>query len=461
MKQTNKYFLFSNFKDELLKHTTKNELTIHTALNVTAQNNIIEPTNAFVPLINKILKNKNLEIYFNTNESLVNHILWIGPYQYFNNDLYSFKTRLFAISQGLYLYEFDFETNKFNSTNIQFYSYPQIFTLNNSLIFNSINDKTVEIVNAEQPVVFASPLTFYCEYSNMIIFSKNNEMFNVCISTNTDIKECLNDEIIISTFEFKAEDGLILKIMPFGNSLIVFQQYKISKLTFSNASWKQSVVCVINVKIVPETICLVNDNIMFCSSKDMFIFDGSNIKQLYQNLTINCYLGGSNAVCHDNKYYLNTWLKMQPLNENVLIEFDIQNNKFKIYEIGNIANLYTIKTPGFYHLCAVPIINNKCRVKTLDYSLTAIDHMHIKFNKISFDSSLRKFLKNIKFQAIGDFVFTIRSENDYIRFNAKDNFEINDIALPAHCFQFEIDADGPFEIESIFVETMEYIETNK
>ena len=265
MKQTNKCFLFSNFKDELSKHTTKNELTIQTSLNITAENNILEPTNGFVPLVEKVLKKDKIETFFKLNENLLNHLIWIGLYEYYNQETDSFCLRMFAISQGLFLYEYNFSTSIFDDTDIQFYNKPDIFTSNNTLVFNSANDKMVVVSNSNEPTTSSSSINYYCTDSNKIIFSKTNEKFNVYISSNS-VQEVLSDEILLTSFEFNPDDGVVLDAIKLDDAIFVFQQYKISKLSLSNNTYKLSSVVSVSSKINANTICKIDDKIVFCSN---------------------------------------------------------------------------------------------------------------------------------------------------------------------------------------------------
>ena len=172
MKQIRKSFLFSNFKNDISKFTTTNELTINSIQNLTLENNIIEPTFNFSLLTDKLIEKGKREDFYTNNMSVINETLLFEIYEYYDSDSNNFIKRLFAIRKDLYLYEYDTDANVLINKNYKFSTLPKIFQKDNCMYFYSKGNDLLCIKNNE--LLFYSNsqhIDDFCVHNNYIFYT--------------------------------------------------------------------------------------------------------------------------------------------------------------------------------------------------------------------------------------------------------------------------------------------------
>lgn len=458
-KQSIKQFLFNNFENTLSKTSTKNNLTIKSIYNLTTKNNFIEPTQDICLLVKQVIPESKYDEFLLNNLSFLSEVITIDSYEYFDNTSNLFKLRLFAITNNFYLYEYNEALNLFVTTNLKFLSKPKIFHKDNCLYFYSTNDMLVTIENNNlyhlpKPANIAS----YYVFDNNIYFLIENQNFKVYYTESTQLYNIPSNLNNCYTLDLNPEDGKILKLVSINEKLYIVQQYKISKINIKQNSVYVSEVLNTHSKINQDTICELNENIIFCSDHSIYIFDGNDTQEVFNNIANDLDFKSSQCVTFNNKYYMKTKILVNMNYEPVLIEFNIDRNFCEIYKIDKLNNIYVLKSPNFYLLCLCTKNDNIWDILTLNPTRTSTHEKYIKFNNISFDNSNLKYLKSIRFKSFGKFNITITSEYNSLTFSANDCFELNNISLEGHSFDIEIKSIDTFFIESIFIEILEQLD---
>ncbi len=454
MKQTKKNFLFSNFNAEISnKRILKTELKPESIYNLTTANGTIEPLLGFIDFFKDYFPLNDYQVFISKNQELIDVLIHATIYEYNNSENNVFEKRIFVIDKNYYLYELDTVSLEINSLNVSFKTFPNIINQNGKLYIFSSESNFVLIENNYSPICLTAmpELTNICNNSLNTYFTVSGEYFKVYYTEQTEI-ENLSDEI--ETYDYislNPDGGLILKLLSYNGNIYIVQQYSISKIhTSSKAVYSQN-TCAIKSKIHQDTICLIDDYIVFLSSAGLFVFDGNDIKQIFGNVTKNLCGEKFIALSHNNKYYLATNIYINETSQRVLLEFDIDKNICNIYGFGNVIDLYEIKTFNCYELAAIIIDDHKNIILKQNNKKLTSQTKYIKFNKISFDDNLSKILNHIKLSCYGIFNLKISSEIDSITFSAGDNFEAGNIGLKGHYFTIEIFSDEIFYIESIYL----------
>lgn len=457
MSQTLKKFLFTNFKNELSKSITQNELTINSIYNLTVKNDIIEPISGFSSLFEKVLSKKTYEEFYSNNASVLADTLQTAIYEYFDSNTSSYKTRIFTIRKNLYLYEYDYSLNMLVFSNISFSNTPFIFYKDNCLYFLSQNDVLITVENDAIYTRLKPPsLKDFYVFEDKLFYISSKEKFKIYHTEDCELFNLSQNLSDSYSLDLKPEDGEVLKLCFYKEKLYVIQQYKISRITISSTSIAITECLKINAKINKNTISSLDNYIVFCSDKEIFIFDGNNIKSVFKSLHPDIDLVEAIGTSFNDKYYLKSRILIDEYYEIVLIECDIESLTYQIYNIGEISNLTTIQTPNHYHLIALVYQDSRYSFVCLNYSVLAGKTKYLKFNKITFNSNNLKYLKTIKIQSCGNYKFTITCDFKSETFSTSDtNLIINSLSMIGHYFDFKIESESSFYIDSIYVETLE------
>ena len=138
MKAYNKNYFFSNFDKQISnRFIEKNNLSINSIVNLKSNNNIIDPVCNFSDFMKTFLGYANYQIYLSNNENIINNLIYVLPYNYYESSLNKIENRLFALDSNFKIYEYDFSIHTFIDLDFQFNELPKIKTFNNSLyIYN-------------------------------------------------------------------------------------------------------------------------------------------------------------------------------------------------------------------------------------------------------------------------------------------------------------------------------------
>ena len=233
------------------------------------------------------------------------------------------------------------------------------------------------------------------------------------------------------------------------------KEFSITKISFSNDEFKISQTCSIQSKIIKNTICLIDDLIVFYTTAGLFIFDGNDIKQIFNNVTKNITSYIKKAVVFNNKYYLNCGYFINDISTNLILEFDLENDTCFMYDIGEIVDIYVTKGLLSYSLNATITDGTAYNVFTLDSKTITSFNKYIKFNKVVFDDKAIKVLTDLKIQSVGDFKLTISTDLNVNTFYLKDIMYLKNLGIKGQYFEFEIESKNSFLIESISLKITE------
>lgn len=444
-------YLFSNFENKIGNtYTTKNSLNINEIYNLTTNNKIIEPLRGFSDLLKDILKTEKYNLFFDINPDLKDKIFKIIPYTYINN-LNKFENRLFILTEEFLLLEINLSNLTVKSFNIKFKINPTVLIFNNCLYIYSIDDAFILISNNNNPTFVIPPINLktIAKFNNNLLFSLSEKPFSVYVAEVENLIDIDTFNLPYNLIQLNQDDGYILKIINYKNNIYVIQQYGVSKLVISNGEYQIVSNCSIKSSIFDNTIELIDDYVIFLTSSGLYIFDGNDLKQIFDSTTNKFADTEHKSICFNNLYYLKTKMFIKNIATSVVIEFNIQTNSCNIYKINNISDIYLVKTINDYKLAISINDGNKCEVLFLDNHRFAVEK-YIKFSKITFDDKPIKTLNDIKIQGFGNYTITITSDMQFFTDDICDSKHIKNIGLKGQIFEIEISSDSAFIVESLF-----------
>ena len=452
MKQNIKKYIFSNFEVSKSKAVTKNELMINEIINLTSENGLIEPLNNFSNFADNLVNLDFSKYFYINNASLLNQTTKIIPYEYFNKNTNSFILRLFALDNQFNLFEYDFNSNIFVFTDIKFLKQPTVIYKDSYLYLCSGDDCLIIIDSSSNPLYAPTPanISSSCIFFDKFVFLIENEKYKIFYIDNTPIFNIPNDLSNCFSIELNEENGAVLNIFCLNEKLVVVQQYCISKFQLKTSSLIFEESLFVHSKILENTVCLLEDNIIFCTqNNNVLCFNGNSTSQVFSSSFLN--FKNTHACVFNRKYYFNVQTEN---NECLLVELDNTSNKTNFFNIGNIQDLYVTQTPSHYHLCVVVYENFKYYIFKQNNENNSFKKL-LKFNKISFDSNLTKLINEIKFNSKGKFLVQINSDIDSVTFEIENNTELKNISIKGNVFEISITSDESFVIESIFITILE------
>jgi len=137
--------------------------------------------------------------------------------------------------------------------------------------------------------------------------------------------------------EFADECGDVLKVISFLNSVYVFREYGIFKITAFGDQTEFSVTKVVGDigKIIGDTVVEESDRILFMCDDGLYSFNGYEVTKKGRELPKFERLSYCTACAHLGKYYIACRLKGitdMPSNyvNNALIEYDLETNLFSV-----------------------------------------------------------------------------------------------------------------------------------
>ena len=216
MKQTNKNFLFSNFNQFTISHTiSKNNLNISDFFNLTTKNSVIEPVNNFTDFFKTYFNKDSYETLKANNQKLINSIIFISVYTYYNENINDVVSRIFIIDINNKLYELDSVNLIFNDLNFAFSSQPTELFLDNKLYLLSQNDLSLVIENDDYPISISSQpnIISIANFQGYTIFAVNEKKFSIYISEKNELLNLDNDLSNYQEIELSHNLGKIYKII--------------------------------------------------------------------------------------------------------------------------------------------------------------------------------------------------------------------------------------------------------
>ena len=181
-------------------------------------------------------------------------------------------------------------------------------------------------------------------------------------------------------------------------------------------------------------------------------------KQIFKNETNNLIKSNVKSLSYNNKYYLMCKYYINDIKEDLILEFDIENNNCVFYKLESLLNLYIIQTISAYKLVALTQENGIKIIKYLDLDSITTYKKYIRFNKLTFDETPVKVLNELKIISTGKFFITISSEIQSSTFEINGVSYIKNIGIKGQSFEIEIQSDSSFKIEAIYIKTTSYTE---
>ncbi len=457
MKQLKKNFLFSNFDPQLSnKKVLKSDLKIENIYNLKADRGIIEPVFNFSNFFKDALKEEFYEQFLNSNQAILNKIIYVTIYEFENLETKQIDKRLFAIDNNFYLYELNFNNYLFNSLSIYFSEFPKILKTNGKLYFYNDSENFV-LIDCMHSAVCLTDVPNFTNFANsgtQTFFTIENENTKLYFTELTELENLSTEFENYEYINLNSDGGKILKILLYKDNLYVIQQYSISKVYITTKLIRLQLSCTIASKIFDDTICQIDDYIVFCSSAGLFLFDGNDTKPIFKNVCAN-FVGNNFISCaYNNNYYLGCKMYVNEVAENILAEFNIENNLCNFFSIGKITKLYSIQTYNNYELLAICKENENYKILRLNNKQLISGSEYLKFNKLTFDDNHTKILNSIKLSCFGNFELKITSDIESIVLKSAEKFEVGNIGLKGHIFEIEILSEDAFYIESIFIEIL-------
>lgn len=460
MKLTSNNYLFSNFNINYSgESTSKTNLSINNIYNLTTRNNCIEPANNFSNLLNLYFSNELISKLTLTNNETINNIVYFYKFDYLDHDFNEVKSRYFILNDKFSLFEINTNENILLDLNLKFNKKPIFTIFNEKLYIYSHNDLFLTINQDNYPIVLSDVLNIksIVKYDKYTVFNSIENKFSIFYSELTDLS---NLEANISNYnEIKllAENGEIEKIFVYKNNIFVAQKYSISKIILQDDNYKIQSLCSIKSSIIQNSIDLIDDYVIFLTHSGLYIFDGNDTKQIFKAETNNLIKSNVKAISYNNKYYLKCNYFVNHIKEDLILEFDVENENCTFYKLDNIIDFYLLQTLNDYKLIVITN-NNQNEIKFLDLESITSLKKYIRFNKLTFDETPVKVLNEIKIISAGKYSLTVSSEIQSSTFEINGVSYIRNIGIKGQAFEIEIESDTSFRIEAIYVKTTSYTE---
>lgn len=454
MKEVIKNYNFCNFNYKVQKPcVSKNELLLEDFYNVSASASGFGSVFGFVNFYKNIFGEELFELFKNNYSNLINSTIYITDFEYISQSENDSKAYYFLLDSEFKLYKLIVLNNSFEVTylNIQFAGKPEIFKSNGKIYFYLKNDKFI-YYNSNIFITISDFADIFSitDYLENTFFVSLNDKYRVYYDARSNIEDFNNNLSIYDSIEVNADDGEILKLVKFKNNLFVIQQFAISKIISQGDGYYSSTNCFIKSKIIENSICEFNDYLIFYSTSGLYIFDGNEIKQIFENETEKItQVDEFKALIFDNKYYALAKTRIGEEEKNVLMEFDINSESFKIFTKDEILDFYVLKSSKFYDLIILSKNAENYELLKLDKKCLTTEKKYIKFNKICFDDNISKSLVGIKTISSGNFNMKISTDKTERIFNSSGELDISAFGLNGYAFDLEIYSDLDFEIKSI------------
>lgn len=392
---------------------------------------------------------------------MIENFIYVKTYEYFDEDKLEYQNRLFLLNNEFYLYEFNYSNYVFDKLNFKFDNMPEIFIVNNRLYFHSVNDLSLVIENSNSPIVISSfpNITSYCldrtesYYSilkNKYAFYRDpqNDVYNLDFSPDDSMAINLNPE-----------DGAVNKIIKFKKSFIIIQDYNISKLDRTSSGYTIASYCNLSSRIYADSVALIDDYVVFVSSSGIYLYDGNDAKQIF--LVESKKIKGSKfkAIAFNNKYFLKTDYSLNKEIKPVILELNISEETSNIYNIGDLQDIFMLKSTNTYYLNATIKNNNEnFQILTLDTTSSSAYKKYIRFNRVTLGNDYTKTLSGITIKSSGNYNLKIKSELGFVSYSVSSNFCLEGIGLLGNTFEIEIESDEYFCIYTILLKTIDAYE---
>ena len=456
MREVNKLYNFCNFNLKIKEpNLSKNELSAQSFQNVDLYSSSIKTVGGFQGLFQEIFLNNE-----SINNEIVNSFIYITTYDYYDSEVFNYKTIYFCIDKNYSLFKVTYENDSFIlvDLNINFTQLPEVFTYAGKIYFYQKNEKFIYFENNQDAVVVSSFADFesYVNYYENSYFISSSEPYKVFYTEKTDIENLSDDLSVYSEILAESSGGRVLKLVSLKNNLYVVSQYAISKVVIDGDDYYLSTNCFIKSKIDEKNIFEINDYLMFFAGGKCFLFDGNEFEEIFSSETKLIQSGEKiTGLVFDNKYY--ALARLNGDLDKSLLEFDIGKKKVRIFHISNAVSMYKIKSISCYKLVIVTeedsVTNGVTDKKYFLFEKCdggqIFGNRFVKFNSICFDDTIEKKISDIKTVSSGTFTIKISSENGSKLIPVSGNLHVRNLGLSGYGFDIEIYSEDDFDIKSI------------
>lgn len=439
----NKSIYFANFNYQYTNiNENINNLSIENISNVNTNNGFVQSELSANSFLDEIFNEEKANFIFDSNY-MISKVKKFTVYEYFNEINNKKETRLFAITIDDILFELNNETLIFEEK-YKFLKLKNEVIFNNILYFFDTDNKCVVIEENNILSVENIPqISSFAFYESKLYFSIDSTPNKIYISENKNLKDISLNLEQYSEIIIPIECGAVCKIANIKNQIYIVTQYSIYKLNKSeNTIQKQNNI---NSQIFIKSVIQYDDSILFYSKNGLFVFDGTDIKQIFNN-----YLNidkNANFVSYNSKLYIFT-----SNFENIINVYDLQLNQFIFICINNIKNIYTINTYSSYIFCVCYEEENILKNISLYNSFSKINFPQtIKFKPIFFTSNNLKQIQSIILDSTGEFLLKIHSDISSSTFNIPNATQLSNLTLNGSYFIFEIYSKSAFKLNSILL----------
>ena len=410
--------------------------------NINTSNGFIQSELSANIFLNELFNEDETNLILENNNT-ISKIKKFTIYEYFNEIVNKKEIRLFAISIDDILFELNNETFVFEEK-YKFSELKNEVICNNILYYFDSNNRCVVIEENNILSVENIPQI------NTFVFSENKLYFSIetipnkiFISEDNNLKDISLNLEQYSEIIIPIESGAVCKIANIKNQIYIVTQYLIFKLNKSeNVIQKQNNI---NSQIFIKSVIQYDDSILFYSKNGLFAFDGTDVKQIFDNhLNIN---KNANFVIFNGKLYIFT-----NNFKNIIYVYDLQLNQFSFIKINNIKNIYTTNCYSHYIICVCYEADNILKTISLYNDLTKINfEQSVKFKPKFFTSNNLKQIQSININSSGDFKFKIHSNISSSEFNISNTTQLSNLSLNGNYFIFEIYSKTNFKLNSILL----------
>lgn len=251
-------------------------------------------------------------------------------------------------------------------------------------IFTSLTDNMTvwPTTSGVYKVLDAPKIASSCIHYERMFATIDGEQTSVWFSDDLDPTNwsiSLNDAGFI---DMPDERGPSKKVLSFNDYVYVFRDYGIAKISAysDQTTFNVSQLFVSSGKILPNTVVLCGDIIMFMATDGLYKFDGINCNKILENINpgfINKDNTNATAVFFENKYYLacNFAFKDSLQGEsgavnNCLIEVDLNTMRVNFLRGVDIKSLSAVNSSFFRGViaCAKKYGESKFKLGVVNHS---------------------------------------------------------------------------------------------
>lgn len=441
----NKSQFYSNFKYNPINNSdTFNNLIIDDLFNLSTKTGSIKSNALYSNLLECFFSKETADEIKANNPQILKQVLKIIPYEYFNESDFLFKTRVFALSDDNTLFELNLESKIFVQTYV-FENNPNIIFSNNTLYFFDKNNKYVLIEDNNLVTVENLPcIKSFASDSTNLFFTTENFPNKIFQSEYCDLKTLSNNLEQYSTISTSLEDGDIENIFCLKDKLYIFTQYAILKFDSKTKTiQKQNNL---NLFIYKNSIKQVDDNILFYTSDGLYLFDGIDVRQIFNNqLNIS---KNADFIYFNHKLYI-----FDALYENIIFKYNLSSNSFSKLKIDNLINLYIIKTRSCYSLAFCHKDDNLNTISIFNDNQNNANtfNQYLVFKPTFLNTNTLKQINKIFVKSIGSFQIKITSELSSSSIDISKTNQIPTLSLNGTFFVVEIYSNSYFELDSILI----------